>query len=183
MTLEPGHGMPGGYGSMRSSTADRERAIDVLKAAFAEGRLSRDEFEERSARVYRSLTYAELAALTADLPAGPLGAIAHPGLIHPGLAQPGMIQPGLAQPGMIQPVPFPAAVPRRPVNSLAVAALICSLIPGFPAAAAVVTGVVARRQIRESGERGEGVAAVAIVVGTISLLAFLLYLAAHVGFA
>ena len=39
MTLEPGAGLPGGHGSMRSSTADRERAIDVLKAAFAEGRL------------------------------------------------------------------------------------------------------------------------------------------------
>ena len=158
MTLEPGHGMPGGYGSMRSSTADRERAIDVLKAAFAEGRLSRDEFVDRSERVYRSLTYAELAALTADLPAGPLGALAQPGLAYP-------------------------AAPRRPVNSLAVAALICSFIPGFPAAAAVITGIVARRQIRESGERGDGVASVAIVIGMISLVGFLLYLAAHVGLA
>jgi uncharacterized protein DUF1707/uncharacterized protein DUF4190 len=168
MTLEPGHGMPGGYGSMRSSTADRERAIDVLKAAFAEGRLSRDEFVDRSERVYRSLTYAELAALTADLPAGPLGALAQPGLVYPAQLQP--------------PVPYPAA-PRRPVNSLAVAALICSFIPGFPAAAAVITGIVARRQIRESGERGDGVASVAIVIGMISLVGFLLYLAAHVGLA
>ena len=169
MTLEPGHGMPGGHGSMRSSTADRERAIDVLKAAFAEGRLSRDEFDDRSGRVYRSLTYAELAALTADLPAGPLGA----------MVQPGMLQPGQLQP----PAQYPAGMPRRPVNSLAVAALICSFIPGFPAAAAVITGIVARRQIRESGERGDGVATVAIVIGMISLLGFLLYLAAHVGFA
>jgi Domain of unknown function (DUF1707)/Domain of unknown function (DUF4190) len=172
MTLEPGHGMPGWHGQMRSSTADRERAIDVLKAAFAEGRLSRDEFEERSGRVYRSLTYAELAALTADLPAGPLGAMGQ----H-GLAPPGMMQPGLAQP------PFPVVVPRRPVNSLAVAALICAFIPGFPAAAAVITGVVARRQIRESGERGDGVATVAIVIGVISLLGFLLFLTAHIRFA
>jgi hypothetical protein len=154
---------------MRSSTADRERAIDVLKAAFAEGRLSRDEFEDRSGRVYRSLTYAELAALTADLPAGPLGA---------------MIQPGLIQPGMMAPqMPFPAVVPRRPVNSLAVAALICSLIPGFPAAAAVITGLVARRQIRESGERGDGVATVAIVIGMISLLGFVLFMVTQIGFA
>ena len=165
MTLEPGHGLPGGHGSMRSSTADRERAIDVLKAAFAEGRLSRDEFEERSARVYRSRTYAELAALTADLPAGPLGAIVYPGMVPTG------------------PVPpYYVAAPRRPVNSLAVSALICAFIPGFPAAAAIITGLVARRQIRESGERGDGVASVAIVIGVLSLLGFLLYLTAHVGF-
>jgi hypothetical protein len=168
MTLEPGHGMPGGHGSMRSSTADRERAIDVLKAAFAEGRLSRDEFEDRSGRVYRSLTYAELAALTADLPVGPLGAIVHPGMVPSGL---------------VQPPPYPVAAPRRPVNSLAIAALICAFIPGFPAAAAIITGIVARRQIRESRERGDGVATVAIVIGVISLLGFLLYLTANVGFA
>jgi hypothetical protein len=166
MTLEPGHGLPGGHGSMRSSTADRERAIDVLKAAFAEGRLSRDEFEERSARVYQSRTYAELAALTADLPAGPLGAIAYPGLVPPGPVPP----------------PYYVAAPRRPVNSLAVAALICAFIPGFPAAAAIITGLVARRQIRENGERGDGVASVAIVIGVLSLLGFLFYLTAHVGF-
>ena len=51
MTLESGRGMPDGHGFMRSSSADRERAIDVLKAAFAEGRLTRNEFEERSGQV------------------------------------------------------------------------------------------------------------------------------------
>jgi hypothetical protein len=61
---------------MRASTADRERAIDVLKAAFAEGRLDQDEYTERAADVYKSRTYAELAALTADLPVGPLGTLA-----------------------------------------------------------------------------------------------------------
>ncbi len=164
MTLEPGHGMPGtpgGHGSMRSSTADRERAIDVLKAAFAEGRLGRDEFEQRSGQVYRSQTYAELAALTADLPAGPLGAMPH----H------------VAGP----PVPFPVVAPRRPVNSMAVVALICSLIPGIPAAAAIITGVLARSQIRETGERGEGLATAAVVIGSISLLGFLLFLTSMMG--
>ena len=167
MTLEPKAGLPGGHGSMRSSTADRERAIDVLKAAFAEGRLNRDEFENRSGRVYRSQTYAELAALTADLPAGPLGAL---------------VQPGMVPPGMVQPLPYPVTAARRPVNSLAVAALICSFIRGFPAAAAVITGLVARRQIRETGERGKGVATVAIAVGIISLVGFLPFLVAHVSF-
>ena len=59
-----------GYGRMRTSCADREQAIDTLKAAFAQGRLTRDEFDERVARALVPLTYDELAALTGDLPAG-----------------------------------------------------------------------------------------------------------------
>ena len=55
-----------------AATADRERAAAVLRAGFAEGRLSADELDERLAKVYASRTYGELWALTADLPAGPL---------------------------------------------------------------------------------------------------------------
>ena len=40
MTMDRGHGMAAdGYGHMRASTADRERAVDVLKAAFAEHKI------------------------------------------------------------------------------------------------------------------------------------------------
>ena len=71
---------PPGPGQLRSSAADRERAADVLKAAFAEGRLDQDEYSERVGQVHASRTYAELAALTADLPAAPgAGALAVPG--------------------------------------------------------------------------------------------------------
>jgi Domain of unknown function (DUF1707) len=59
----------------RASIADRERAIDVLKAAFAEGRLSPDEYADRVEMVLKSATYADLARLTSDLPAGPLGSL------------------------------------------------------------------------------------------------------------
>jgi len=62
------------------------------------------------------------------------------------------------------------------VNSLAVAALVCSLIPGFPSVAAIIAGTTARRQIRRNGERGDGIAVAAIVIGAISLLVFLLFL-------
>ena len=61
--------------SWLASTADRERAVDVLRAGFAEGRLTREEFDERAAQAYASRTYGELDELTADLPAGPLGAL------------------------------------------------------------------------------------------------------------
>jgi hypothetical protein len=56
-----------GYGSAGASDADRERAIDVLKAAFAEGRLTWEEHGIRVRQVYSSRTYAELATLAADL--------------------------------------------------------------------------------------------------------------------
>jgi hypothetical protein len=58
--------------SWLAGTADRERTVGVLRAGFAEGRLSQDELDERVAQVYAARTYADLWALTADLPAGPL---------------------------------------------------------------------------------------------------------------
>jgi hypothetical protein len=41
----------------------------VLKAAYAQGRLTKDELEARAGQAFASRTYAELSALTADLPA------------------------------------------------------------------------------------------------------------------
>ena len=73
MATGPGDQMavaPDGYGHMRASLADREQAIDTLKAAFVQGRLTKDELDERVGRALVPLTYAELAALTDDLPAG-----------------------------------------------------------------------------------------------------------------
>ena len=113
MTLGPGPGDAArGYGNVRASAADRERAIDVLKAAFAEGRLTREEHEARVERAYRSRTYADLAALTADLPAGPLGTLSSQAIAAPTAY-------------------LPAAESGR-TNSLAIASLVCGLIPLLP---------------------------------------------------
>jgi Domain of unknown function (DUF1707) len=60
----------GSYGTMRASHDDRDLAIEVLKAAFVQGRLDRDEFVLRVGRTLASRTYAELADLTADILAG-----------------------------------------------------------------------------------------------------------------
>jgi Domain of unknown function (DUF1707) len=74
----PQPGVPPGPGSYAvnptwlASSADRERAVGVLRAGFAEGRLSQDELTDRVARAYASRTYGELWALTSDLPAGPM---------------------------------------------------------------------------------------------------------------
>ncbi len=60
-----------GPGRLRASHADREQSIEVLKNAFVQGRLTRDELDARVGQALASRTYADLAALTADIPAGP----------------------------------------------------------------------------------------------------------------
>ena len=71
MMAGPGDETPGAgdRGHLRASHADREQVIDVVKAAFVQGRLAKDEFDQRIARVFASRTYADLACLTADIPA------------------------------------------------------------------------------------------------------------------
>src|SRR5205814_6803959 len=69
---EPPDQMPAaaGRGHLRASHADREQVIGILKAAFVQGMLAKDEFDARVGQAFASRTYADLAALTADLPAG-----------------------------------------------------------------------------------------------------------------
>ena len=56
-------------GHLRASRADREQVIAVLKTAFVQDRLAKDEFDHRVGQVLASRTYAQLAELTADIPA------------------------------------------------------------------------------------------------------------------
>ena len=63
-------------GHLRASDADREQVIAALRAAFIQGRLTRDEFDLRLGRALGARTYAELAALTADIPVGPTSPVA-----------------------------------------------------------------------------------------------------------
>jgi hypothetical protein len=70
----PDEGGLAGRGHLRAAQADREQAITVLKAAYAQGRLTKDELEARAGQAFASRTYAELAALTADIPADVLTA-------------------------------------------------------------------------------------------------------------
>ena len=139
---------------MLAANADRERAVDVLRASYAEGRLTKAEHDDRVNGVYASRTYGELAALTADLPAGPV-------------------------PVMPAAVPVAAAAWRAApmVDGTAIAALVCGILGlpslGITAIPAVILGHAARRDIRQTGERGDGMAAAGIVLGwtTIGILA------------
>ena len=81
----------GSRGHMRASHADREQVIDTLKAAFVHGRLTKDELGMRVGRALAARTYGDLAALTADLPAGLVRA--QPSGVQP----PGEAVPVLAQ--------------------------------------------------------------------------------------
>lgn len=69
---EPRDQMPAavGRGHLRACHADREQVIGVLKAAFVQGRLGTDELNARVGQALAARTYAALATLTADLPAG-----------------------------------------------------------------------------------------------------------------
>ena len=62
--------------AMRASDADRDRAIEILAAASAEGRLSPEEYSERSDAALAARTHGDLAGLTDDLPAAEL--VPHP---------------------------------------------------------------------------------------------------------
>ncbi len=59
-----------GRGRLRASHADRERVIDTLKAAYAYGLVTKDEFDARVSQTFAARTYAQLAVVTADIPPG-----------------------------------------------------------------------------------------------------------------
>jgi Domain of unknown function (DUF1707) len=57
-----------GPGKLRASHADRDRVVETLRVAAGDGRLSPEELDERLELALNARTYAELAALTTDLP-------------------------------------------------------------------------------------------------------------------
>jgi hypothetical protein len=71
-------------GELRASDADRDLAIADLSEHFQTGRLTQDEFDERSARAPQARTGRELSELFADLPGGesPRGMADSAGLVR-----------------------------------------------------------------------------------------------------
>nr|WP_145908325.1 DUF1707 and DUF4190 domain-containing protein [Kitasatospora viridis] len=151
---------------MRAAHTDRERTVDVLKAAYAEGRLSAAEYGERFDATQSAQTYGQLAQLVADLPAGPgLGPVGVP----------------MAVP--IAPVPatfLPPPTRPAPNNSVAIASLVLGLLcvptMGVAGLPAVVTGHIARSQIRRTKESGDGMATFGMVLGYLSLAGWSMFL-------
>ena len=146
---------------MRATDSDRDNVHQVLQAAYADGRLSWNEFDDRSTQLVVAKTYGELSVLTSDL----------------------------RQPVPYQPPPY---TPRRSGTSgLAVTSLVFGLgqffLPILGAIVAVVCGHLARSDIRKSGQEGDGMAKVGLVLGYFGLALPALFillgviLAAHTG--
>jgi hypothetical protein len=142
----------GNAGSMRASDNDRSRVQTVLNDAYAEGRITQQEWEERSTALAGPVTHAELARLTGDL----------------------VPQPAPPPPAAY---PFPAG---PTTNGMAIASIACGigqLVAGpFAGVAAIVLGHRARRRIRQTGEAGGGLAMTGLVLGYIGTVGLVLLL-------
>ena len=68
---EPQDPAAAGSDRLRAGHADREQAIEALKNAFTQGRLTGEELGARTGQVLAARTYAELDAVTADIPGAP----------------------------------------------------------------------------------------------------------------
>jgi Domain of unknown function (DUF1707) len=122
-------------GSLRVSDADRDRAIAELSEHFQAGRLTSDEFDDRTGRALRARTTADLAALFTDLPRRqvPVTSAAPPSPVRS----------------------LPARAPALPVAILAVIAL-ASILSGHPGLIALVpvVALIIVRRLAGYGRRG-----------------------------
>jgi hypothetical protein len=139
----------GDAGAIRASDSDRSKVQAILNDAFADGRITRDEWEDRATALAGPVTHADLTRLTSDLVRPP-----------------------------VQVNPYRPPVPsQQGTNGMAIAALACGIgqVVGGPFAgiAAIVLGHQARRRIRLTGEQGDGMALTGLIlgyVGTVGLL-------------
>jgi hypothetical protein len=143
--------------SMRAADADRERATDIVKAAFAEGRLDQAEHRRRLDAILSARTYGELHRQIQDLPIGPV--------------PPAVRLPTPVEPAQFNPWARYAPVPRRRTEPLAIASIILAgLVPftwGVTSIPALVTGQMALARIKRSGDEGRGIAITGVVVGSV----------------
>jgi hypothetical protein len=95
---------------IRASDHDRDAVAATLRDAYADGRLTLEEFQERTAAAYDGRTWGDLRELTTDLPVQPvLGSDLPPEAQLAGAAPSGVPLPGGA-PG-IPPWAYPPAGP------------------------------------------------------------------------
>ena len=122
-------------GSLRVSDADRDRAIAELSEHYQAGRLTTEEFEDRTGRALQARTSADLAALFTDLPRrqAPVTSAAASAPASPGRS-------------------WPARVPVVPFAILAVVAVL-ALLGGHPSHLAWLPVVAIIVVIRLSPER------------------------------
>jgi len=144
MTVGPGYGAGVARAQMRASTVDRDRAVELVTAAYTEGRLDKDEHDARVERAMTATTFADLDAVVSDLPGG---------------------RPPAPQ-VMLRTNPLA-------ITSL-VCGIAQIMFGPFATIPAIVCGHVGRSQIRRTGENGAGMAVAGLVLGYAGLVLGLL---------
>lgn len=151
MTYWPGPGYrmaAAAHSQLRASDQDRERAGEVLKNGYADGRVSKDEYDTLLGQVYAARTVGDLATLTSQLPGG-----------------------GAAL------LPVPAGPPRtnsRAVGAM-ICGVAEFFTFGLTSIPAVILGHTARGEIRRTGEAGAGLAMTGLVLGWVAIGLWLLF--------
>lgn len=131
-------------GTIRAADADRDRMVEFLSGAYTEGRLTRDEYDERLERALSARTYGDLDLLVTDLPAA-----------HRAMAPP-------ATGASVEPA-------EATTNNLAIASVACGLAQfafgPLGTIPAIVFGHMARSQIKRTGQQGAGLALIGLLLG------------------
>jgi hypothetical protein len=141
------------WGTMRAADADRDRAAGILGTAFTEGRLTRDEYDDRLHTAFTARTYADLDEVVADLPAAPSTELA--------------------------PVPEQAHTNGLAIASFAcgLGQFVFGPLATIPA---IVFGHLARNQIRRTGEQGNGLALAGLMLGWAAVILGIIFVATAV---
>lgn len=151
MTYWPGPGYrmaAAAHGDLRASDQDRERAAEVLKTGYADGRLSKDEYDEQLSQIYAARTVGDLATVTSQLPGG-----------------------GAAL------LPVPAGPPKTNSRAVAsmICGVAEFFTFGLTSIPAVILGHIARGEIRRTGEAGDGLAVTGLILGWLAISLWLLF--------
>ncbi|HEX4831377.1 MAG TPA: DUF1707 domain-containing protein [Trebonia sp.] len=96
---------------IRASDRDRDAVVAVLRDAYSEGRLTLEEFQERTTTAYAGTTWGDLRELTTDLPVQPVLGAELPPEVHPDAPAALAPAPGQAGTGAR---PAPGAQPAVP---------------------------------------------------------------------
>ena len=138
---------------VRVSDAEREGIVAQLSAATAEGRLTLDEFSERTRRAYAARTWGELVSLVGDLPRSRPAVIVAPPLTAPPSG------PGTA-----------LSVIAMILGVLSVAAIVAAPLGAVAGVFGIVLGIMGF----QAGDRGEathrGFALAGVLFGVIGVL-------------
>jgi uncharacterized protein DUF1707/uncharacterized protein DUF4190 len=133
------------YGQMRATDADRERINTELQNAYADGRLTWEEFDARASKLVVAKTHDQLAVLTTDL----------------------------RRPVPYRPNPAAFAPVRTGTNPLPGISLAFGIgqpfLPIIGAIIAIVCGHVGRSQLKKTDQPGDGLALAGLILGYLGL--------------